>query len=272
MLLDLVKKIDCNVPKGFYNFRENIDCNDIRLNNYSPFLFYLNAMVDNIALEKYHKKESPFKDELAYNIEKLNIADSIIKNEKIKNNILNNIAFIFSIRLKNKNIINNNEFLERYYQLVTDDNQKNEIKKINNAVQTLKINNSLPKVNLINGNIENANPKKILLNKKTVIFFWTSKAKSHLEAPHRKIKTLKVKYPNVQFIAINVNDSVKDWKETLNKYQFDGVIELRATDFKDIKDKWVITKIQRFMVINSNTTIKQPSRNLFDVKFEDDLK
>lgn len=258
------------MPKNFYDYREQINFNDVQLNNFSPFLVYLNAMINNIALEQYTKKTTPAEDALSFNITKLNITDSLIKNEKIKNNILNNIAFIFLI--EDQNIINNNDFLERYYQLSTNDSQQNEIKKIGDAVLLLNLNSPLPIVKLTNEKNEIIDLNALLNNKKTVIFFWTSKAKSHLEAAHRKAKMLQTKYPEVQFLAINIEDSPEDWKKLLNQYNFDGITELRAKDFKEIKDKWVITKIQRVMVTNPDATIKRSFTNLFNVKFEEDLK
>ena len=57
-------------------------------------------------------------EDLEQHIHKLNIADTLFKNEKIKNKILDNIAF--SYLLEDQNMVNNQKFLTRYNELSTD--------------------------------------------------------------------------------------------------------------------------------------------------------
>ncbi|WP_306350436.1 TlpA family protein disulfide reductase [Flavobacterium sp. '19STA2R22 D10 B1'] len=261
--------ITSKLPENFYDYRKGVNFNNPELTNFSPFVRYLSVMLDNIASKDNFSKHLSSDTALEKNIKKLNIADTLFKNDKVKNTVLNNIAFLYL--LEDQHIINNQKFLERFYQLSTDTNQQNEIRKIGDATQLLKVGNRLPEVKLNNTDdlpISQAD----LLNKKTVIFFWTSKAESHFEAAHKKVKALKLKYPNTQFVAVNIEDSYADWKKILAKYQFDGITELRAPNFEDLKDKWVITKIHRTMVTNADGTIENAFTNLFDVKFEDNLK
>jgi hypothetical protein len=79
------------------------------------------------------------------------------------------------------------------------------------------------------------------------------------------------KYPNYQYLAINL-DKDEDWKKSLTKYNFKDIKELRCVDFEDIKAKWAITKIHRTIVVNSDKSIKNAFTNIFDVKFEENLR
>ena len=49
-----------------------------------------------------------------------------------------------------------------------------------------------------------------LINKPTVIHFWSREYKSHFKESHIKIKELKDKYPEINFISINVDQPNKE--------------------------------------------------------------
>ena len=263
------ENIKKNLPKNYYCYRNSIDFNNSKFTNFYPFVKYLTHMLNNVASDKDFKNTSEIDKALDININKLNIADTIFKNSKIKNTILNNIAF--SYLLEDQNIVNNKKFLDKYHQLSTDNSKHNEIIKIGNAIQLLNTGNLLPNVNLIDIK-NNTFTSNSLLTKKSVIFFWTENLDSHMIAAHKKILNLKSKHPDYQFIAINVDCNQEEWKKQLENYKFDGIIEMRAANFEDLKEKWVINKIHRTLILNADGTINNAFVSLFDVKFEDNLK
>ncbi|MEK8179547.1 thioredoxin-like domain-containing protein [Flavobacterium buctense] len=257
------------IPADYYDFRKKIDCNNVALSNYSPFVMYLSHMLNNMGAINYHNHFSEVDLALKTNINKMNIADTLIKNEKVKNTILNNIAFTYL--LEDQNMVNNQSFLATYHKISTDKSQKNEITKIGDAIQLLKAGGKLPEVMLIDRQ-GNKISSTSFANRKTVIFFWTSNALSHLEAVHKKILGFQKDHPDYQFIGININDTQEQWKNVLKKYKFDQIIEYRCTDFEDIKAKWVITKIHRTMILDHNGAIKNAFTNIFELNFEEELK
>jgi hypothetical protein len=262
---DVIEKL----PKDFYAFRKNIDCNNVALTNYSPYVMYLSHMLNNMSAINYHNHFTEVDLALKTNINKLNITDTLIKNEKVKNTILNNIAFTYL--LEDQNMVNNKTFLETYHKYSTDKSQKNEITKIGNAIQLLNVGNQLPEVWFID-NQGNTISSKTIATKNTVFFFWSEKANAHFEAVHKKVLAFKAKYPNWQCVAVNLNDNQNDWNKILAKYQFNGILELRCKDFEDLKAKWAITKIHRTIVLDYKGTIKNAFTNIFELNFEDNLK
>ena len=263
------KDICSNIPSAYYDYRKDINFNNENLTNYSPFVRYLTTMLNNIscsgATDGAHLNEKA----LVNNIKKLEIADSLFTNVKIKNAILNNIAFTYL--LEDQNMSNNKTFLDKYAALSTDNVRQKEIKRIGESTQLLLEGKKLPLVNLIDykSNVVNLNT---LFTQNTVVFFWTSDANSHLELVHKKASELKTKHPDWNFVSINVDDSPDQWKKLLLKNNFKNTIELHATNFKDLKDKWVITKIHRGMLMHANGTIKNGFVNLFDANFENYLR
>ena len=139
-----------SLPSNYYDFRKKIDFNSTELANFSPFVMYLSNMLNNTGSINYHNHFSDVDLALKTNINKLNIADTLIKNEMVKNTILNNIAFTYL--LEDQNMINNQKFLDIYHKFSTDKSKKNEILKIGNAIQLLKVGNELPEITLIDQN------------------------------------------------------------------------------------------------------------------------
>lgn len=261
------KEIRAQLPKDFYNFRKSIDFNNPALIHYSPYLRYLSAMLNNMSIAEGKKAGSLTEAPYQNSMEKLEIADSVFTNEQVKNQVLNNIAF--SYLLEDQNIDNNKKFLDRYMKLSTDDSDTNEIRRIGNAIQALKDGTELPEVKLVNRDSKTFDTDDV--KNQTVIFFWTGCARAQLEDLYEKIKTLKQDNPKVDFIAVNVDED-NEWKKVLAQHDSADVLHLRAADFHELRDKWVITNINRTIVLNPGGTIKNAFANLSDIEFGEELK
>jgi hypothetical protein len=257
------------LPKDYYNFRKDIDFSDDKLIDFSPYVMYLSHMIDNVSEIKYHNHFSSADLSLKTNINKLTVADTLIKSEKVKNSVLNNIAFKYL--LEDQNMSNNNLFLDTYHKYSTDKSHKNEIIKIGNAIQLLKPNFELPKVTFsdIDGKITTSD--ELIVNK-TVFFFWSENANSHMKLVHKKVLELKQKYPQFDFIAVNLNDKENVWKATLNSNNFSSIKQYHCVNFEDLRAKWAITKIHRTIVVDKDKKIINAFTNIFDANFEDNLK
>jgi len=256
------------LPKDYYNFRKTINFNDQKLSSFTPFMRYLSGMLNNMAITRNFKKEGGLQENsLRDNISKLDIADSIFTDQEVKNEILNNIAFNYL--LEDQNILNNQKFLDRYMQLSTDDSDNNEIRKIGKAIKELKPGSKLPDVGLVDANNKPYNLTQSI-NKETVIFFWTSCAKAHLENVYKRVEKLKQEHPNVDFIAINV-DKPAEWKRVMAEMPFISGQQIRALSQQEIKNKWVFTKINRTIILNPDGTIKNAFTDLLDLKFSQNL-
>ncbi|WP_223845490.1 TlpA family protein disulfide reductase [Flavobacterium selenitireducens] len=257
------------IPESYYAFRKDVDFNDKELSAYAPYLNYLSHMLGNMAAINYHNHFTEADLALKTNINKIQIADTLIKDEKVKNVILNNIAFTYL--LEDQNIENNHKFLEIFHKYSTDDDKKNEISKIGQAIQRLKTGSTLPEVDLV-GLDGKTIASGSFTGKKTVFFCWTEKLESHFTAAHKKVMDFKMRHPEYQFVAVNVDDDPEKWAEILSQYRFPGVLETRCSDFEDVKDKWAITKIHRTIIVNADGTIRNAFANLFDVNFEKELE
>lgn len=261
--------VEKELPENFYDYRKTIDFNKKEFTNFSPFVRYLSNMMNNLSEEGNWENCSEVDKAFLMSNRKLQIADSIFKNEKIKNTVLDNIAFTYL--LEDQNIVNNKKFLENYHSLSTDKNQHNEIKKIGDAIQKLKENNPLPNANLVDSKNKIVTVKS-LITKKTVVFFWTKNLESHFVAAHKRAMDLEKKHPEYDFISICVDENQDKWQSILSNYKFKGIKEYRVENFDAVKDNWVVNKIHRTMILNADGTINNAFVSLFDANFENHLK
>lgn len=255
------------LPKNYYDFRKEINLNDIRLAEFSPFVRYYTAMLNNEAVKDVTDASISAENTLRDNIAKLNIANSLFKNEGIKNQVLDNVAF--SYLLEDRNIQHNQKFLNEYLKVSTDKDKSNEIHKMGRAIAKLNPGNLLPEIPLVNAAGQPVAAE--FFKGKSVIFFWTTLAKSRFEETCKKAFDLKKKYPNLNFVSVNV-DSDEQWKSVISVYNFTAATQLRATDFNKLRENWVFTKIDRTIVLNADGTIKNAFANLLDSNFENELK
>lgn len=258
--------IKTNLPKAYYTYRKRIDVNKPNLLYYSPFINYMTSMLNNIVLteNKGHLDDTSLEN----NIKKLQIADTLIKNSHVKNLVINNIANMYL--LSDQCSINNGKFFNLYSKMVTDTKLKSKVMLTADNIKKLKSNNVLPEVALLDTNNK---PVKIkdLIRKKTIIYFWNKQSDSHAIYSHKKVDELKAKYPTIQFIGVNINNSQQDWLQEIKAKNYTNSIEIRATNFEEIKDKWVINRVYRTMIINPDGTINNAFVSLFDANFESHL-
>jgi spore germination protein GerM len=224
-------------------------------------------MLNNIVLTK--SKGGLDDMSLECNIKKLEIVDTLIKNKHVKNLVVNNIANMYL--LSDQCSINNGKFFALYSKMVSDKNMKAKVMKTANNIQKLRNNNVLPEIGVIDTNNKRVQIND-LITKKTIIYFWTKQSDSHSFYSHKKVDELKAKYPDIQFIAININNTQEDWLKEIKAKKYSNSIELRAIDFEELQNKWVINKVYRTLIINKNGTINNAFVSLFDANFESYLQ
>ena len=151
--------------------------------------------------------------------------------------------------------------------MVSDEKMKAKVMKTANNIKKLRNNNVLPEINLLDTNNKTVQINE-LFTKKTIIYFWTKQSDSHSFYSHKKVDELKAKYSDIEFIAININNTQEDWLKEIKSKKYNNSIELRATDFDELQNKWVINKVYRTLIINKNGTINNAFVSLFDANFE----
>ena len=261
-----------SLPKDFYNYRKDIEYNNDSFNDYLNYSSFLRSNFNNLALEKHfdHSKETHFNDtSLCYNLDKLNIIDSLVVNPTLKNNLL--YYFTISFLTKNKKIHNDDAILESFLSKSTDPQNNEIITNLVHSLNALKPGNNIPSIEVVN--FKNTEiPLNSLISKPTAIYFWSNKFYDHFKECHHKVLELKTKYPEIGFISINIDEAnFETWTNTLKRNMFSLENEYQFKNPEESMQILAIYPITKVLIIDKDNTIINSNTNLFSSNFEEQL-
>ncbi|MDX1277873.1 thioredoxin-like domain-containing protein [Oceanihabitans sediminis] len=261
-----------SLPNDFYNYRKDINYNHDVLKDYFTYNTFLRYHFRNLALTEYlkHSKDSVFnRDSYKYYIEKLKLIDSLVKDEDIKNPLLSMSSINYINKTKDLSKID--KLLEVFYQKSTDEANIKHFKELASSLRALKIGNTIPNVTLVNYNNQEVTLHQVI-KKPTAIYFWSKSLKPHVKESHLKVQDLKNKYPEVDFISINIDKpNTEVNKLYLKQFNFNTVNEYQLKDANAGKQALAVNPIIKVILITKNGKIIDPHTNLFSVKFEEEL-
>jgi hypothetical protein len=263
-----------DLPKNFYRHRDSIDYNANHLSNFFSYNRFLFAHFDNLALKSFYKNNayhSKFnRHSTAYNKSKLDLIDSIITDETIKNNLL---------KYKTRDFISHNhseldaqEILDHYLSKSTNEEDKNNLTNLVASLKLLRQGNPLPNLTVINYNDVESGLADII-KKPTIIYFWTSNRKKQYRNSHYKVRELKSKFPQMDFISININDNDDEfWKNIINQYHFPNTSEYKFKNSKKALQTLALNYLNKAIIVDGNGNILHPNANIYNSEFEETLE
>jgi len=262
-----------SLPEDFYSYRKNVDYNNDIIKDYYPYYTFLRHHFDNMALSEHfsHSDEDHFnRNSLCYNSDKINLIDSLTTNQFIKDRLL----YHYVIRYVNSsdNIESCDKLIKTFLSKSKNEKNKIHITLLTKALKNLKAGNDFPNIKVIDFN---GSEESILstINKPTVIYFWNYAMKGHFIESHKKVKELKAKYPEFNYVGININteNNIKNWKKTLKKYHLEIENEYQFANPGKAKEEIALNSITKVMVADAKGKIAISNGNLFAVSFEEEL-
>ena len=254
-----------SINKGeFYKFRENIDFNTGNLGSFYPYYEYLYALIDNLSEQKI-KQSHHDENQLTSYSSKVDVIDSLIQNETLKNQLLKNTTLHYLTNIKCKT--NANELLTYFNKHNTDVENKEKVTNLVNAIERVSVGKYIPNFNVTT--IENKTLTfKETVHKPTVVYFWSSNNPRHLKSVHKKV----VKYSSnkhFNFVGVSLDDNKKDWEKYTIKLNFKNGYLL--TDPKITKENLLIQNINKVYVLDKESKILSSDLNIFDPHFNEKL-
>lgn len=256
------------LPARFYAFRENISYNDSLLTYYSPYFNYLITHFSNLALgyckKDCAKKERNFRRSSHYSKHKLKLIDSLVsQNKTVRDNLTRNAAF--SYLLARHTAAENSEFMLAFKQYASDNQHQEEIDEFYTNVQHMQEGLNIPTLHLVTKTGDKLELSSNNFKRNTVFYFWNYHQRNHLSNILTRIHHLKVKYPDFDYIGINVNNDQKQWLQNIatikdredakNQYRTDNVEELLST--------LVIKNLNKVIVVDSDGKIAEGFANIY---------
>jgi len=212
------------IPGDFHDYRKDLNFNDTRLKEYYGYLNfiedYLRTRSIERCLQEFNTNSDCFELHSVDNIKfRINLADSLIDKDEIKNIFINRLAIqglVFSSNAeKIDSILGILEDIEFNGQNLPD------LKQMAGIQKSLIPGNNIGDLALVNLKDEIV-PIKEISNKPIVTYHWSMEAPEHFKWQHSIIFNLRQKYPELEFVGINIDeDSNQSWKNTVEIYSMD---------------------------------------------------
>jgi hypothetical protein len=259
-----------DLPDGFYDYRTNIDFNDVSLSGVYSYNKFMDWYFHNTALKEYYHDGSHHKFDrqaLDYNLEKLRLIDSVIDNKTIKDYVLKHATRVFVYNSSSAE--QSKSMLDSYLKKSTNEFDKTYIKNLVNSTLSLYPGNKVPNIDIVDFN-SNIIDLHDVIKAPTVIYCWSSNFKFSYTNNHYMMKNLKVKYPNMNFIAININDmNTSSWKKTLNLLKYPTENEYMFKNPNEAIQKFAIANSQKVLIVDNNGYIIESNTDLFSTDIDE---
>jgi len=260
------------LPKDFFSYRKNIDFNDKSLQSYYTYQRFLDNYLKNKAISRCLSQTDQEGENRCVNIStvenlshRLIIADSIFTIEELRNRYLGRFARKQINSAKNEAQIDSTLKLLESFNYPKDNFE--ELKALGNLQKNYFEGDYVGGAKQISASGEDILFKSIL-NKPTITFTWSVYVSSHKEQ-HEKINELRNKYPEVNFVGINIDeeDSYELWLKALKNFDYNKDFELKI---RDRGDEFYLYKnfLNKVILINKKGIIVNSDMDIFNPNFE----
>lgn len=261
-----------SLPKDFYDYRKDVDYNSDLLKDNIVYNTFLKSNFSNLALQKHfeHANGDSFKRmSLCYNIDRLSLIDSLVANNYIKDDLL--YHFTVSYLTRSDNYDNNNAILNSFLNKSKNEKGKEMITQFTKSLNNLREGSDFPNIKLVNYNNSEIDITSVI-ESPTVVSFWSHTFYKHFKESHYKIKNLKKKYPEIKFIAINIDDyGLEKSKSSLKNNRFSCNDQYYFKNPKESIEVLAIHPMTKTIIVDKDKKIVNSNTNMFSIKFEEQL-
>ena len=258
------------LPVNYYDFRDKINLNEKCLGSFYPYYDYVYALAENITFQKHRGSASNnhklLIQSIKFNETKLNVIDSLIENNVFKNKLLKRAALQYLTKIDCK--FNANAYLTIFKKVSTNNNHIRQISRLVNTIDGLQKGNKLVEFEVIDHKRDTLSITS-LIDKPTVLFFWTYKFPQHLKSVHKKVK-LYQQSSGYNFVGLSIDHEFNNWNKIIQN--FNPEHEYLFVDQKYVSERLLIHDIHKIIVLNAKGEILNTDLNIFDPKFEEKLK
>ncbi|RMB57664.1 hypothetical protein EAX61_11165 [Dokdonia sinensis] len=264
---DKIKFIE-SLPEGFYDFRESVSLNDEELYGSYSYQRYLNYHLDHLAYMKY-AAEKPYNTiSYIHNFYELEIIDSLITSPIIKDNMLHRVARNFLANSNNTEEVD--KLYNKFNDYVVSDKTRKEVKTLYDNYAYTAAGTEIPDYMVVDpeGRITTL---KGILTKPTVLFFWSLSNMQQMDHIHLKVKELKSKYPEYNFIGINTSSDTEKWRKVVKQRKFQVNQEFQLKNRAEALRQLSVNNSNKAIIIAGDGKVLNSHANLYSASFENDL-
>ena len=131
---------------------------------------------------------------------------------------------------------------------------------------------SLPKIKLQNANRDTVSSASIPNGRPTVLYFWSQTQMNHYRNTLDRVKDLQKQFPNVRFVGICIQPFNALVDQIQKMMQINTEDQFALIDFEKASKAWVLTLLNKGIVLNKKGLIVEGFGNFSDAAFQNALK
>lgn len=260
--------IDKILPESFFTHRKEISFDQDTMEVYFPYYKMLDTYFDNLVINYYDSKELFNRSDYELNEFKMQLMDSIVNNQSIKNQLLYTTTRNFLLHTKSE--LNEEKLLSLHNQMSDCTYSKANLVELKKHTSRIKTGNLVPNTRLIS--IDNTEVElSHIITKPSLIYFWSYKDIKHQKNIHARVLELEAKYPEYQFIGINTDDHFKTWRNEVSKLGYTKENEFQLYNPKQGKEELVVNVKNKILLLDENAIIYNGHTNIFHRNIENEL-
>ena len=250
--------------RKYFKYRQFFNFEETDLAFFDPYIDYVLNFLNEKSLDSsnYYFQN---KQKTEFNIKRLQILENEIFGRELKNNIARAIAYDEILNFDNHSEHDN--FLQYYFAVNSNTTFLAEVLSLHNDIKKMEKGSVLPEINIQNSKLETVSSNIIFNRKPTVIYFWSQSQMNHYRKTLRILEMLKKEKPEYRYVGISI--------QPLNKMalQVNEILKQNIEDqfaiinFENASKKWIITLLNKSIVIDSNGKIANGFANFFDANF-----
>ena len=245
------------IPADFQEYREDINFNDEQFQDYYVYLNLIDDYIRSVSVE--YCNENNISRASCSNLMSLEnikrrilMTDSLIQNKNIKNPFLERLAAQGIIFSASKEEIES--ILKLIEEVDYEGNGLPDLKQMAEIQGSLLPGNNIGELKLVHSNGDVVQLKNIS-TKPIITFHWSLSEPGHYRMAHRIIKDLRFKYPEINFIGINIDkDQTEIWKKVTKNNSYDPKFEYKPDTIR-VEERLLKNYLNKMLFMNSSGTI-----------------
>jgi len=253
----------------FFSYRRFLNYGDNDLAFFDPYVNYVLNFISQKALnpgEAYFKA----KQTTDFNLRRLEVLDQEISGKLLRNNLARAIAFEEILTFENHR--NHKIFLQYYATVNSSSNYFSEVLVLHADIKRMEPSKSLPKIKLQNANRDTVSSASIPNGRPTVLYFWSQTQMNHYRNTLDRVKDLQKQFPNVRFVGICIQPFNALVDQIQKMMQINTEDQFALIDFEKASKAWVLTLLNKGIVLNKKGLIVEGFGNFSDAAFQNALK
>ncbi len=254
---------------SFFDFRQFLVYGENDLIFFEPYITYLMSYLSQEALEEGMNFFQQ-KGNTEFNIKRLELIDQRINHITLRNILARTVAYEELLNFRNHAYHEN--FLKYYMRLNNSPLYLTEILGLHRALIQMEPGRRLPVAQLENYKGEITNSDDTFAGQPTILYFWSQTQMNHFKRTHERVMRYKKQFPNYRFIGICIqpyNNLVRNYQEIM---KIDPVDQLALVNFEQVSNEWVITLLNKGIILDENGIILDGFTNFSATNFPDLLQ